>query len=299
MDQNNENLRFKYRMLTLFPMILLLLVQLGASSFVQGIAMGVRIRSFSGESYVDFIEEITDIATSSAVMGATYIVYSVIAGFIMFYLYRKNISEDRRLIIKKPIKNMTNNPVLFLAGILLLTVGLQFAVSHLSTALAVMHPEWLYMYEYILKTSGIDQGMSAALWIYTAVLGPVVEELTFRGVTMEYMYKSQRSDWFMIVFSALLFALVHGNPLQGITAFIVGLVLSYLMFKYDNILVPIIVHIIFNSIAFVPKMVLGENNNPMVFGMGFFVSLIVSYAGLLLLIKAAKNSDKVLLKGKH
>ena len=131
-----------------------------------------------------------------------------------------------------------------------------------------------------------------------ALLGPIVEELAFRGVTMEYLYKSSNSNWFIIVIPALLFGFMHGNPLQGIIAFLVGLVMSYLMFKYDNIVVTIIMHIIFNSIAEIPEMVLQNSNNPMEYGMGLFVSLVASYGGILLLIKAAPNGAKTLIKRK-
>lgn len=82
---------------------------------------------------------------------------------------------------------------------------------------------------------------------YIAILGPICEELLFRGGIMRCMNFAGR--WFAIFSSALLFALFHGNIMQGIIAFLLGIFFGYLDMKTGSIIPSVILHITNNSIA--------------------------------------------------
>lgn len=85
-----------------------------------------------------------------------------------------------------------------------------------------------------------------AVDIFTSlIVAPVCEELMFRGVILRRM--SQVSMRFGIVFSAVCFGLMHGNILQGISGFIVGLVLAYADIKCGSVIPSIIGHMFLNS----------------------------------------------------
>lgn len=89
---------------------------------------------------------------------------------------------------------------------------------------------------------------SAGLGIELIGLGivlPVMEEFMFRGL----FYK--RSSAFSgkkaaITLSALVFAVYHGNFVQGIYGFIFGCLLAYLYEKYGSLKAPILLHITAN-----------------------------------------------------
>ncbi len=77
--------------------------------------------------------------------------------------------------------------------------------------------------------------------IIMGVLIPVVEELIFRGLVY------RRVRWYLgvmpaMILSALFFGTVHGNLLQGLYAFIIGLLLAYVYERFHSILAPIAVH---------------------------------------------------------
>lgn len=85
-----------------------------------------------------------------------------------------------------------------------------------------------------------------AVDIFTSlIVAPVCEELMFRGVILRRM--SQVSMRFAIVFSSVCFGLMHGNILQGISGFIVGLVLAYADIKCGSVIPSIIGHMFLNS----------------------------------------------------
>ena len=55
------------------------------------------------------------------------------------------------------------------------------------------------------------------------LLAPFVEELVFRGAILRSLLEWTKRQWVAIAISALLFALIHGNPAQMPHAFIIGL----------------------------------------------------------------------------
>lgn len=72
-----------------------------------------------------------------------------------------------------------------------------------------------------------------SMFLYSAFLAPISEELLFRGYILRSLRPYGRR--FAILGSALLFGLFHGNLLQGPYAFLVGLVLGYLACEYSVI----------------------------------------------------------------
>ena len=85
------------------------------------------------------------------------------------------------------------------------------------------------------------------LVIFAAILGPIFEELIFRGT----MLKKLRlyGDKTAIIYTAIAFGLFHCNIAQIPFAIACGLILGYAYVKTNNIIYPIILHIILNSIS--------------------------------------------------
>ncbi|MBO5293407.1 MAG: CPBP family intramembrane metalloprotease [Lachnospiraceae bacterium] len=73
------------------------------------------------------------------------------------------------------------------------------------------------------------------------ILAPVLEELIFRGVV--YRICVRRIPWqAAAVVSAVLFAVYHGNMIQGCYAFVMGLLLGYVYHHFDTLAAPILFH---------------------------------------------------------
>ena len=80
------------------------------------------------------------------------------------------------------------------------------------------------------------------------VIGPVAEEICFRGVLFFGLKKWMKPS-LAIIISALVFALYHGNPVQGIYAFIMGAIMGYLAYKTDSLLASALFHMTANMIV--------------------------------------------------
>ena len=90
-------------------------------------------------------------------------------------------------------------------------------------------------------------------WGYFAIglLAPVCEELVFRGAVLRALLRWTPRHWLAIAISALLFALIHANPIQMPHAFLVCLLLVWLYYRTDSIVPGIVYHWVNNSIAYV------------------------------------------------
>lgn len=96
--------------------------------------------------------------------------------------------------------------------------------------------------------------------IFTVLLAPIAEELMFRGVVLRRL--SSVSQTFAIFVSAAIFGLMHGNLLQAVLGFVVGIVWGYAAVKTGSLILPIAGHILINffasSVSFV-EYFLGED----------------------------------------
>ena len=89
-------------------------------------------------------------------------------------------------------------------------------------------------------------------WGYLTIglLAPVCEELVFRGAILRTLLRWRRG-WVAIAISALLFSLVHANPVQMPHAFVIGLLLGWLYYRTDSVVPGVVYHWVNNSIAYV------------------------------------------------
>jgi uncharacterized protein len=109
--------------------------------------------------------------------------------------------------------------------------------------------------------AGEEQGLDPSGWrsdraaafalnaVVTALLGPLVEELLFRGVG--YYLLVQFGHWAAIVVTGIAFALTHGIAVGLPIFFIIGVGLGYIRSRTESIYPAVLLHAAFNGIALV------------------------------------------------
>lgn len=80
------------------------------------------------------------------------------------------------------------------------------------------------------------------------VLTPLVEELIFRGLIFRRLRWYLDAKW-AAVLSAVIFAVFHGNLLQGIYAFAIGLLMAFAYERFHQLLAPVTIHVGANLIS--------------------------------------------------
>ncbi|MEF9940580.1 MAG: type II CAAX endopeptidase family protein [Clostridium sp.] len=88
-------------------------------------------------------------------------------------------------------------------------------------------------------------GMHWTAAIYIGMIGPIIEEYIFRGLILNRM--RPYGERAAIIFSAVLFGLLHGNVSQFFYATALGIIFGYVAAKTGRILYSSILHIMVNS----------------------------------------------------
>lgn len=88
-------------------------------------------------------------------------------------------------------------------------------------------------------------GGSFSMYLYACILGPISEELLFRGLLLRTLKPCGKQT--AILVSALVFGLFHGNIVQIPFAFGVGLVLAYVALEH-SILWAMVLHVFNNMV---------------------------------------------------
>ena len=128
----------------------------------------------------------------------------------------------------------------------LLSIGLIIPAEWL---LESMHYEMPPDYKYLFKK------MLTSHWAYfnIALIGPVAEEMLFRGAILRKLLSLFKSNlhWVAIVISALIFGAVHGNLAQGFNAFLAGLVLGWMYYRTGSLIPGIAFHWTNNTVSYI------------------------------------------------
>ena len=85
-----------------------------------------------------------------------------------------------------------------------------------------------------------------------AIVGPIVEEIMFRGLIYRSLEKAIETPWIPIVISGVMFGAWHGSFIQGVYTAILGMILAYYYKKTRSLFLVIMVHIINNFLSTLP-----------------------------------------------
>lgn len=128
--------------------------------------------------------------------------------------------------------------------LLILGLCLQMAVSLILFGAQVLFPEIMEDYGQVMESLGVNQ---PSIWsaLYVGIFAPVTEELIFRGLTLKILFQSFSFPVANVI-QALYFALVHGNLVQGLYAFGIGLVLGNIVEKHKTLKGAVACHFVVN-----------------------------------------------------
>ncbi|MBN7576291.1 MULTISPECIES: CPBP family intramembrane glutamic endopeptidase [Clostridium] len=81
-------------------------------------------------------------------------------------------------------------------------------------------------------------------------IAPIFEELFMRGIILEQLSRRYKPI-ISITVSALLFAILHLNVIQGINAFLLGIILGLVYLKTRNLIITILLHGLNNLFCYI------------------------------------------------
>ncbi len=98
-----------------------------------------------------------------------------------------------------------------------------------------------------LESSAAGRWGAAQLVLGATLLAPVTEELLFRGVLLQALWRQWRVAWGAILATAVMFSLVHGQPQDLLPLVTLGVVLGYVRVRSGSVWAPIVLHVLFNA----------------------------------------------------
>lgn len=136
-------------------------------------------------------------------------------------------------------------------------------------------------------------------WLVVGIAPAICEEAMFRGYLFSSL-KKKLKPWMYIAISALVFGIYHLNLYQGTYAFLLGLILAYVVYVTGSIFGAALIHFICNSMAvlvsffpeqigkLLPFVVSDTYSVGGVVAFGVFGALVTA-AGLFLVTKSSKR----------
>ena len=132
---------------------------------------------------------------------------------------------------------------LILVGLLiLLGICIQFGAAYILDLILNMMPKVSEEYDETLSVLLQDD---FRIMMTVFLIAPVLEETVFRLLILRLGAK-YIPFWIMNIIQALLFGIYHGNWVQGIYAFLLGMLLGYVLKSTGVIIASIIVHMTIN-----------------------------------------------------
>ncbi|MBW3092450.1 CPBP family intramembrane metalloprotease [Bifidobacterium sp. 82T10] len=220
-----------------------------ATSLIAGMVIGLAAATsrygsqamsgmFSEQELSQFEQEIARQTVQWT--GALYIL-AVAVGFAFMLLMRHRTILTRAFWTGDPREpHAAMRPAWLLAfaamlvGVQGVSIVIQVAFAALDTPLASPTSE------------GIEESaVTVSMWLYIGLIGPVIEELVFRGVVMKELKPLGRN--FAILTSSLMFALFHDDVVQGLFAFACGLIFAFVAMEY-SLVWSIVLHVFNNAV---------------------------------------------------
>ncbi|MDR2535461.1 MAG: CPBP family intramembrane metalloprotease [Treponema sp.] len=128
---------------------------------------------------------------------------------------------------------------LFMAGLVIITSELDNLVNYLLP----MPEAFIQVFDMLTKKQ-----IFAVEIIIVVVIPGFMEELLFRGLILDGLNRNYSIKKAMII-SAFLFGLIHLNPWQFYSGFIIGLISAWICIRANTILLSIYMHL-FNNLSY-------------------------------------------------
>lgn len=121
----------------------------------------------------------------------------------------------------------------------------------LLSAAEYLLPDLLQSYSDLMEAAGL--GINVFVIAASILIAPIGEEILCRGLIFHYagrlvegMKNPKAAFWTANVLQALLFGIMHANLVQGTYAFLMGLCLGWLRYRYRSLYPSILAHFVVN-----------------------------------------------------
>lgn len=237
-QKQNKRFRIGYIFLGLVPFAIIMAVQTAAT--IPGVILAVVDIVRSGRSYD--LATIMEIFNSKYAL-AVYCAYCVICLAVFLPWYNKGVVKKNNKVDYK--KALGPRPLALSVSAM---ICMFFLVSGGFVIFSRLLPAIMEKYNELIELSSVGTNTLITI-IYVIILGPLTEELCYRGLMFGIMEKSNANHLIIIAIQGVLFGIMHMNVVQGAYAFLLGILLGYLRYRYKTVILTVGVHMMFNIVG--------------------------------------------------
>lgn len=243
---------------------------------LSNLAIGILFYVIFPESYVD---------NNYYMMDSLFCLLIMIPFSIWFYRIvrrRENAAEKKTEISHMPLKIVII--VLGMGGI----STLWFMIAENMLQSVTLIADSMQSFDETWSTIGAEPYLYVLLSV--VVLGPIVEELMFRGIMFHYLAKI-KAGWFPVVISGIAFGLWHGEPVQVVYTALMGVMMGAVYLVVRDLRVPIAIHVLNNFLSALPPAI----DLPAIQNIIFYASLIMIIPTVYILTDMLKKDQAAAL----
>ncbi|MBR3696890.1 MAG: ABC transporter permease [Clostridia bacterium] len=149
--------------------------------------------------------------------------------------------------------------------------------------------------ELVLNINGLDNPLICLLlFIEVAIIPAIFEELFFRKCLIDLSIGF--GEKFAVIFSSIIFGVSHFNLIQGVFAFLMGLILGTLYIKTKSMKYNSLLHFLNNGVATIAEILLFNSLVPLTIVFEISILIILVLSGMFFikeLIKTIRSKRKI------
>ena len=124
-----------------------------------------------------------------------------------------------------------------------------------------------------------------------AVLAPLLEEVLFRGAIQGALMRFFDRPWPAIIVAALVFGIIHWNPVQTVYATLFGIVLGWIYYRTGSLMSVIVGHVLNNTFAVITTLLGNSAEDEAVAGSAPNVTGFILFAALSVYLAIKLNKE--------
>jgi len=266
--------------------ILLISLALGGAIITYLIVQSFVVTLLAVTGYYSKFQSDVVFQTAVTIIGVSFM--AVFVPFaIMALVNRKRYAYP--VIPNEPIK--FSKCMMWIAFGMLCCIGANITVSYLITALEALFDVEFTQGELLEPNSVFGCVM---VTVSTAIIPAICEEFAMRCCSLQLLRKY--GSGFAVFAVSIVFGLLHGNVIQFIFAFIIGLVLGFITVKTNSIVPAVCIHAFSNGISVTKSVVTyaagEETANTSVVILYLLWLAAGAISGFVLLLKGAFKKNK-------
>lgn len=240
----NKEIRRLSNFSSLPVLIFVLFMQLSASAIQIGVSLLERF------AHIALPEQL--------VYMIMYIFVYPIGGSLAALIFYKTRKRETGLRLSQAFCRPQMNAG-WIIKYMIITWGLSLLMSIITNIILQLLKSLLHLnFSDISFDFGDGIGGFIVSFVSLSIFAPIFEEIIFRSAV--YRHTEIMGQSFAVVFSAIVFALMHGNLEQLPYTFVMGLGFAYLFAKTRSLLIPMLLHFLTNTTTVIFTSIIGTTD---------------------------------------